>query len=74
MKCCAFSLARLSQSRRIRRHGYAAYGGSDSHLVSFVGVCATEFDADFRDIDGLVRALKSRQYRPVDFRPARAVP
>ena len=56
----------------IRRHGYAAYGGSDSHLVSFVGVCATEFEADVRTMDDLVRELKSRRYRPVDFRPRRA--
>jgi predicted metal-dependent phosphoesterase TrpH len=55
----------------IRRHGYAAYGGSDSHLVSFVGICATEFDADIRTIDNLVRELKGRRYRPVDFRPQR---
>ena len=52
----------------IREHGYAAFGGSDSHLVSFVGLCATEFDDEIRDMDGLVTALKSRRYRPVDFR------
>jgi predicted metal-dependent phosphoesterase TrpH len=56
----------------IRRHGYAAYGGSDSHLVSFVGICATEFEADIRTIDDLVRELKGRRYRPVDFRPQRS--
>jgi hypothetical protein len=54
----------------IRRHGYAAYGGSDSHLVSFVGVCATEFDAEVRDMDGLVRELRAGRCRPVDFRTA----
>lgn len=52
----------------IHEHGYAAFGGSDSHLVSFVGLCATEFEGDIRDVDGLVTALKSRRYRPVDFR------
>lgn len=52
----------------IDRYGYAAVGGSDSHLVTFVGLCATEFEDDVRDMDGLVRALKSRRYRPVDFR------
>jgi len=52
----------------IREHGYAAFGGSDSHLVSFVGLCATEFDDEIPDMDGLVAALKSRRYRPVDFR------
>jgi predicted metal-dependent phosphoesterase TrpH len=55
----------------IARHGYAAYGGSDSHLVSFVGLCATEFEADIRTPEDLVQALASRRYRPVDFRPKR---
>jgi len=52
----------------IRRHGYKAYGGSDSHLVSFVGICATAFEADVRSIEDLVRELKTGSYRPVDFR------
>ncbi len=52
----------------IERHGYHAFGGSDSHLVSFVGICATEFDADIRSIDDLVRELRGGAYRPVDFR------
>ena len=55
----------------IARHGYAAYGGSDSHLVSFVGLCATEFETDIRTPEDLVQALSSRRYRPVDFRPKR---
>ena len=55
----------------IARHGYAAFGGSDSHLVSFVGLCATEFEADIRTPEDLVQALRSRRYRPVDFRPKR---
>jgi predicted metal-dependent phosphoesterase TrpH len=58
----------------IERYGYAAYGGSDSHLVSFVGVCATAFDADIRTIDDLVRELKGRRYHPVDFRSQRTSP
>jgi predicted metal-dependent phosphoesterase TrpH len=55
----------------IARHGYAAFGGSDSHLVSFVGLCATEFEVEIRTAEDLVRALASRRYRPVDFRPRR---
>ena len=51
----------------------AINGGSDSHLVSFVGICATEFEAPIRTIDDLVRELKGGRYRPVDFRPRRAV-
>lgn len=58
----------------IARHGYAAFGGSDSHLVSFVGLCATEFEDDIRSMDDLVRALASRRYRPVDFRSKRDIP
>ncbi len=56
----------------IQHFGYHAYGGSDSHLVSFVGVCATEFDDEIRTMEDLVRALKGGRYRPVDFRPRRA--
>jgi predicted metal-dependent phosphoesterase TrpH len=55
----------------IRRFGYAATGGSDSHLVSLIGLCATRFSADIRSIDDLVRELKTGSYEPVDFRPKR---
>jgi len=49
-------------------HGYAGFGGSDSHLVSFVGICATEFDTEIRAMDDLVRELRAGRCRPVDFR------
>ena len=52
----------------IERYGYHAFGGSDSHLVSFIGICATEFDRDIRTVDDLVQALYAGGYRPVDFR------
>ncbi len=52
----------------IERYGYRAVGGSDSHLVSFIGICATEFDRDIRSVEGLVTALHEGGYRPVDFR------
>ncbi len=52
----------------IRTHGYGAIGGSDSHLVSFIGICATEFPREIADEEDLVRALKEGGYRPVDFR------
>ena len=54
------------------RYGYRGFGGSDSHLVSFVGICATEFDAQIRTMDDLVRELRGGGYRPVDFRPRAA--
>ena len=50
------------------QYGYHGFGGSDSHLVSFIGVCATEFDHDIEDEEGLVVALKAGSYRAVDFR------
>ncbi|HZR82132.1 MAG TPA: PHP domain-containing protein [Candidatus Binatia bacterium] len=55
----------------MRDHGYFGFGGSDSHLVSFVGVCATEFDRDVHDEEELVEALKRGGYRAVDFRAPR---
>jgi predicted metal-dependent phosphoesterase TrpH len=58
----------------IERFGYAAFGGSDSHLVSFVGLCATEFEADVRSAEDLVRELGGRRFRPVDFRNRSAGP
>jgi hypothetical protein len=39
--------------------------------VSFVGICATEFEADVHSVEDLVRELKHGSYRPVDFRPRR---
>ena len=52
----------------IDRYGYRAVGGSDSHLASFIGICATDFDAEIRTIDDLVEVLQRGGYRPVDFR------
>ena len=55
----------------MREFGYRAIGGSDSHLVSLIGLCATRFDADIRTIEDLVRELETGAYEPVDFRPRR---
>jgi len=52
----------------MRRYGYAGFGGSDSHLVSFVGICATEFETEIATMDDLVRELRAGRCRPVDFR------
>jgi len=52
----------------IQAYGYQAFGGSDSHLVSFVGICATEFERDLKTIEDLVDALRTGGYRPLDFR------
>lgn len=55
----------------VAKFGYRAIGGSDSHLVSLVGLCATRFDADVRTTEDLVRELRTGAYEPVDFRPRR---
>jgi predicted metal-dependent phosphoesterase TrpH len=55
----------------VREFGYRAIGGSDSHLVSLIGLCATRFDADVRTTDDLVSELRTGAYEPVDFRPRR---
>lgn len=56
----------------IDQYGYHAFGGSDSHLVSFIGICATEFDQNISSTEDLVGALRSGGYRPLDFRVRRA--
>ena len=55
----------------VKQYGYRAIGGSDSHLVSLIGLCGTRFEADIRTIEDLVRELKQGSYEPVDFRPRR---
>jgi predicted metal-dependent phosphoesterase TrpH len=55
----------------IAKYGYSATGGSDSHLVSLIGLCATRFDAYIKTIEDLVGELKTGNYAPVDFRPKR---
>jgi predicted metal-dependent phosphoesterase TrpH len=55
----------------VRDYGYRAIGGSDSHMVSLIGLCATRFEADIRSMDALVNELKTGSYEPIDFRPRR---
>jgi predicted metal-dependent phosphoesterase TrpH len=55
----------------VNRYGYRAIGGSDSHLVSLIGLCATRFEAEVRTVEDLVRELRDGDYAPVDFRPKR---
>ena len=42
-----------------RRYGYRGIGGSDSHIVSRIGSCATEFEDDIATMDDLVEALRA---------------
>ena len=47
------------------RYGWKRIGGSDSHIVSHIGRCGTEFEDEIRDIDGLVAALKDDRFEAV---------
>ncbi len=56
----------------MREHGYFGFGGSDAHLASFVGVCATELEDRIDDERDLVEALLRGRCRAVDFRARRS--
>ena len=45
--------------------GYVGIGGSDSHIVSHVGRCATEFPEPVTTETELVAALKAEQFRAI---------
>lgn len=52
----------------IQRYGLRSIGGSDAHLVSLIGICATVFEFDVRCVQDLVDQLCHGEYRPIDFR------
>jgi predicted metal-dependent phosphoesterase TrpH len=45
--------------REAERHGYRGIAGSDSHIVSRIGLCATEFATPISSIDDVVAALNA---------------
>ncbi len=50
------------------RYGYRAIGGSDAHIVSHIGRCATRFDRTIRDMDGLVAALGEGGFEAISWK------
>ena len=48
--------------------GYVGIGGSDSHIVSHVGRCATKFPSDISTMADLVDALKGNDFEAVTFK------
>ena len=48
--------------------GYLGIGGSDSHIVSHVGRCATRFAEKIKNMDELVTALKSGEFEAVNLK------
>jgi hypothetical protein len=57
-------------TEKAAEYGYRGFGGSDSHIVSRIGYCATEFEADIKDMDGLVDALYSGAFNAVSLKEA----
>ena len=45
--------------------GYLGIGGSDAHIVSHIGRCATEFSQSIHNEQDLVAALKAEQFKAV---------
>ena len=48
--------------------GYAGIAGSDAHIVSHIGRCATRFDQKIRSMQDLVEALQNNAFEAVTFR------
>jgi predicted metal-dependent phosphoesterase TrpH len=50
------------------QYGYRGVGGSDAHIVSFIGRCATRFEREIRGIDDLVSELRGQAFEAVSFK------
>ncbi len=48
--------------------GYHGIGGSDAHLVSQIGLCATKFEHEIRSMEDLVLGLKAGAFEAVTWR------
>jgi predicted metal-dependent phosphoesterase TrpH len=53
--------------------GYRGIGGSDSHIVSHIGRCATRFEKPITHMDDLVAALKAGEFEAVSLKTAKTV-
>ena len=45
--------------------GYTGIGGSDAHIVSHIGRCATKFPSRIETIDELVEALGAGEFEAI---------
>jgi hypothetical protein len=50
------------------RMGYLGIGGSDAHIVSHIGRCATRFPGDVRSEGELVEALRAGTFEAVSWK------
>jgi predicted metal-dependent phosphoesterase TrpH len=47
------------------RYGYSGVGGSDAHIVSHIGRCATRFEREIGSMEDLVAALREGDFEAV---------
>jgi len=47
------------------KYGYQGIGGSDAHIVSHIGRCATKFSTVIHNENELVEALTSQNFEPI---------
>lgn len=48
--------------------GYLGIGGSDAHIVSHIGRCATRFPVDLKNTSELVEALNAGEFEAITYR------
>lgn len=48
-------------------HGYRGIGGSDAHIVSHIGRCATRFPREIRSEEDLVAALREEEFEAIEW-------
>ena len=51
-----------------RELGYLGIGGSDSHIVSHIGRCGTEFSGNISSMADLVAALQAGEFKAINFK------
>jgi hypothetical protein len=49
-------------------YGYRGIGGSDAHIVSFIGRCATQFERQISCMDDLVRELRGGRFAALSYK------
>ena len=50
------------------QNNYLGIGGSDAHIVSHIGRCATRFPAPVNSVAELVDALRADEFTAVSFK------
>lgn len=56
-------------ARMTRELGYLGIGGSDAHIVSHIGRCATRFPVDVTSVAELTEALRAGEFEALQLKP-----